>query len=182
MTKHAARSARWLADAASRPRTARRGRLLGILLQACALSLGSGCSPSDPPAPVANVSALSGAQTMEEWAEGASVFYEGTFTDEFGHEGPLSCLLTRRPENHWNADFAAANEGEGPNQPFTRSTVLGGGMEGDEFVFAGEVPMKAGGPYVMRAVLTGDGALRANFERKAGGWPGTFALQAKAQD
>ena len=112
---------------------------------------------------------------METWAISSTVLYKGTFSDEAGHKGPLECELTRLNPTQWHAAFAAANEGTGPNSAFARDAELVGSGPGAEVLLFGEVFMKAGGPYVVRAILTAN-ALTARYERKAGGWPGTFRL------
>jgi hypothetical protein len=124
--------------------------------------------PSDP----------ASAKAIETWAIGATVVYKGAFSDEAGHKGPLTCDLTRVDQTVWHAAFSAANEGKGPNRPFTRDANLTGRRQGRAFVFSGEVFMKAGGPYVLRAVLSPDNRLTAKYERKAGGWAGTFELNS----
>ncbi|NOY80726.1 MAG: hypothetical protein GXP31_06950 [Kiritimatiellaeota bacterium] len=115
-------------------------------------------------------------ETIDSWAPGMSFVYSGTFSDAPGHRGPLRCQLTRKDKTTWLAAFTAENRGAGPKGFFSRNAELQGRFNGAVFVFSGEVPMRAGGPYVLISRLSADGTLTGVFRRKAGGWPGTYSL------
>ncbi len=116
-------------------------------------------------------------ETIDSWDPGTTLVYSGTFSDAPGHKGPLRCQLTRKDKTTWLASFSAENRGTGPNRPFSRDAELRGGFNGEVFEFSGEVPMRAGGPYVLTSTLSAGGILTGVFRRKAGGWPGTYTLR-----
>jgi hypothetical protein len=107
------------------------------------------------------------------WGEGT--VYSGTFKADGGRKGPLSCELTPKEDGKWAVAFKAANEGRGPNRPLACNAEFTGKEKDDKLDLTGEVAMRRGPPYTVKAVLDGK-SLKATFSKPEGKDAGSFDL------
>lgn len=114
------------------------------------------------------------------WGDESKV-YSGTFKDADGHTGPMQCELTSKGEGKWTASLSGKNTGSGPNRPYQYTGELTGKADGSNTNLAGEVVLPRQGPYVITGVMT-DRALKATFQKKAGGGDGSFDLALGKRD